>query len=48
MAHAFDIKPLDATFGAVVTGIKLATLDDLYRYATTHGINVPAKIKTAS
>jgi alpha-ketoglutarate-dependent taurine dioxygenase len=24
----FDIKPLDATFGAVVTGLKLATLDD--------------------
>ena len=28
MARAFDIKPLDATFGAVVTGIKLAALDD--------------------
>ena len=28
MARAFDIKPLDATFGAMVTGIKLATLDD--------------------
>ena len=28
VARAFDIKPLDATFGAVVTGIKLASLDD--------------------
>ena len=28
MARAFDIKPLDATFGAVVTGIRLAALDD--------------------
>jgi alpha-ketoglutarate-dependent taurine dioxygenase len=28
MAHSFDIKPLDATFGAVVTGLKLATIDD--------------------
>ena len=28
MTRAFDIKPLDATFGAVVTGIKLAALDD--------------------
>jgi len=26
---------------------KLATLDDLYRYATDHGIHVPAKIKPA-
>ena len=26
MARAFDIKPLDATFGAVVTGLKLAAL----------------------
>lgn len=28
MARAFDIEPLDATFGALVTGLKLATLDD--------------------
>jgi alpha-ketoglutarate-dependent taurine dioxygenase len=28
LARAFDIKALDATFGAVVTDIKLATLDD--------------------
>jgi alpha-ketoglutarate-dependent taurine dioxygenase len=28
LARAFDIKALDATFGAVVTGIKLAALDD--------------------
>ncbi len=28
MARAFDIKPLPATFGAVVTGLKLAALDD--------------------
>lgn len=28
MAQTFDIKPLDATFGAVATGLKLAALDD--------------------
>jgi alpha-ketoglutarate-dependent taurine dioxygenase len=28
MTHAFDIAPLDATFGAVVTGVRLAELDD--------------------
>lgn len=28
MTRAFDIEPLDATFGAVVTGTKLAALDD--------------------
>jgi alpha-ketoglutarate-dependent taurine dioxygenase len=28
MARAFDIIPLDATFGAVVTGVKLVDLDD--------------------
>jgi alpha-ketoglutarate-dependent taurine dioxygenase len=28
MERAFDIEPLEATFGAVVTGLKLATLDD--------------------
>ncbi len=28
MARAFDIEPLDATFGAVVTGVKLAAIDD--------------------
>jgi alpha-ketoglutarate-dependent taurine dioxygenase len=28
MAHAFDIEPLDATFGARLTGFKLAALDD--------------------
>jgi alpha-ketoglutarate-dependent taurine dioxygenase len=28
MAPAFDIQPIDATFGAVVTGVKLAALDD--------------------
>ncbi|MGH7780090.1 MAG: TauD/TfdA dioxygenase family protein [Candidatus Binataceae bacterium] len=28
MARAFDIEALDATFGAVVTGVKLAALDD--------------------
>jgi len=36
MGHSFDVKPLDASFGAIVTGIKLssiddATWDDLYR-----------------
>ena len=28
MARAFDIAPLDATFGAIVTGLRLADLDD--------------------
>jgi len=28
MVHPFDIEPLDATFGAIVTGVKLAALDD--------------------
>ncbi|MBE3604711.1 TauD/TfdA family dioxygenase [bacterium] len=28
MARTFDIKPLDATFGAVATGLKLAAIDD--------------------
>ena len=28
MARAFDIEPLDATFGALVTGVKLAALDE--------------------
>ena len=28
MTHAFEIKPLDATFGAIVSGIKLSSLDD--------------------
>ncbi len=35
MAPAFDIEPLDATFGAVVTGVKLAALDD----ATWHDLH---------
>jgi alpha-ketoglutarate-dependent taurine dioxygenase len=34
VARAFDIRPLDATFGAVVTGIKLAALAD----ATWHDL----------
>ena len=34
VARTFDIKPLDATFGAVGTGIKLAALDD----ATWHDL----------
>src|SRR5580704_14243848 len=28
MADAFDVQPLDATFGAVVTGLELASLDE--------------------
>jgi alpha-ketoglutarate-dependent taurine dioxygenase len=28
MTPSFDIQPLDATFGAIVTGLKLATLDE--------------------
>src|SRR6266550_2889888 len=29
MARPFDIKPLDATFGAIITNLKLATIDDV-------------------
>jgi alpha-ketoglutarate-dependent taurine dioxygenase len=33
MARAFDIAPLDATFGAVITGARLADIDDAgWRY----------------
>jgi len=28
MPRTFDIEPIDATFGAVVTGLKVATIDD--------------------
>ena len=28
MAHSFDIAPLDATFGAIISGVKVATIDD--------------------
>ncbi|UYN96125.1 MAG: TauD/TfdA family dioxygenase [Enhydrobacter sp.] len=28
MAQAFDVRPLDATFGAIVTGFRIADLDD--------------------
>lgn len=35
MTRAFDIEPIDATFGAVVTGVKLAALDD----ATWHDLH---------
>ncbi|MBM3619545.1 MAG: TauD/TfdA family dioxygenase [Alphaproteobacteria bacterium] len=28
MARAFDVHPIDATFGAVITGVKLASIDD--------------------
>jgi len=31
VTRAFDIQPLDATFGAVVTGVKLAAIDDSAR-----------------
>jgi transposase len=48
--HVGDIRLLLHQTGHTIqpAPAKLATLDDLYRYATTHGINVPAKIKTAS
>ena len=35
MTRAFDIQPLDATFGAIATGVKLAALDD----ATWHDLH---------
>ena len=28
MTHSFEMKPLDATFGAIVTGVNLRSLDD--------------------
>ena len=43
MAHSFDIKPIDAIFGAIVTGIKLTDLDeatwqDLYQTWLKHAL----------
>ena len=40
---SFDVEPLDATFGAVVTGLRLAELDDaafaaLYRTWLDHAL----------
>jgi hypothetical protein len=47
--HTGDIRLLLRQTGNTIqpSPAKLATLDELYRYATAHGINVPAKIKTA-
>ena len=44
-----DIRRLLAQAGSTIqpSPHKLATLDDLYRYAAGHGIHVPAKIKPA-
>ena len=28
MAPKFDVQPIDASFGAIVSGLKLARLDD--------------------
>src|SRR5262245_36702946 len=28
MPHSFDVKPIDASFGAIVTGVRVAQLDD--------------------
>jgi alpha-ketoglutarate-dependent taurine dioxygenase len=44
-ASLFDVKPLDATFGAVVTGLRLAEIDDatfaeLYRAWLTYALLV--------
>jgi hypothetical protein len=47
--HTGDIRRLLRQTGNTIqpSPHKLATLDDLYRYATSHGIHVPAKIKPA-
>jgi hypothetical protein len=47
--HTGDIRRLLAQTGNTIqpSPHKLATLDDLRRYATDHGIHVPAKIKPA-
>ena len=44
-----DIRRLLAQAGHTIhpAASKLATLDDLYRHATRHGIHVPDKIKSA-
>ena len=47
--HIGDIRRLLRQAGhAIQPGpARLATLDDLYRHATAHGITTPAEIKTA-
>jgi DDE family transposase len=47
--HTGDIRQLLRQTGHAITPSphKLATLDDLYRYAAEHGITPPAKINTA-
>jgi hypothetical protein len=47
--HTGDIRLLLRQTGNAISPspAKLATLDQLYRYAAAHGIDVPAKIKTA-
>ena len=47
--HIGDIRLLLRQTGHTIqpSTTKLATLDDLYRYATAHGINIPAQINTA-
>ena len=47
--HVGDIRLLLHQTGHTIepSTTKLATLDDLYRYATAHGITKPAEIKTA-
>jgi transposase len=47
--HTGDIRLLLRQTGHTIepSTTKLTTLDDLYRYATAHGITVPAEIKTA-
>jgi Rhodopirellula transposase DDE domain len=46
--HAADIRRLLRQTGNAISPspAKLATLDQLYRFAAAHGINVPAKINT--
>src|SRR6266478_4896930 len=47
--HTGDIRRLLHQAGHIIQPgpAKLATLDDLYRHATAHGITTPAEIKTA-
>src|SRR5580693_3437305 len=48
--HVGDIRQLLRQTGHTIqpAPAKLATLDDLYRYATAHGIAIPPQIKTAT
>jgi hypothetical protein len=48
--HTGDIRQLLHQTASTIhpSPVRLRTLDDLYRYATAHGITTPAKINTTS